>query len=201
MVRPSRSPSPGGRCARGAALALLVSLAFPAWADHGPGTTGGALNVVSGETLQKSKVAFDLRFDYTSFEPLTTGEIASKAKKGGEFDFLDWTLLTTATASYGLTDEVQLNFTTGWYHANGAGSAEFDSGTGTTDFATFDPDGLTDSWVTAKWRFAKGPAGSFAVYGGEKIPTGRDDVTNSAGETVERSSTAGSGSWDSLLGI
>ena len=105
-----------------AALPTFLLLAAAALADHGPGTTGGGLNVVSGETLKQGKLSFDLRYDYTSFEPLTTSEIAAKAKKGREFDFLDSSLLGAVTASYGLSDDVQVNFTIGSYRARGAGA-------------------------------------------------------------------------------
>jgi hypothetical protein len=50
-------------------------------------------------------------------------------------------------------------------------------------------------------RFYRGPIGSFAVFGGVKFPTGRFDVENSEGERVEPSATAGSGSYDGMLGL
>lgn len=39
------------------------------------------------------------------------------------------------------------------------------------------------------------------MLGGVKFPTGRNDVMNSAGERVEPSATAGSGSYDGMLGV
>src|SRR5262249_49634502 len=80
-----------------------------------------------------------------------------------------------------------------------AREAEFVAGD--TEIATFDPDGLTDLWLTGKYRFYRGPLGSVAVFGGAKFPTGHDDVKNSAGERVETSSTARSGSYDGMLGL
>jgi hypothetical protein len=55
----------------------------------------------------------------------------------------------------------------------------------------------------ALWEISlyRGPIGQFAVFGGVKFPTGRFDVKNSAGERVEPSATAGSGSYDGMLGV
>jgi hypothetical protein len=62
------------------------------------------------------------------------------------------------------------------------------------------PDGLTDLWLSGKFRFYRGPLGQFAVFGAVKFPTGRYKVKNSEGERVEPSATAGSGSYDGILG-
>ncbi|HKE01305.1 MAG TPA: transporter, partial [Planctomycetota bacterium] len=62
-------------------------------------------------------------------------------------------------------------------------------------------DGVTDLVMSFKWRFERGRSGSWAVFAGEKFPVGRFDVRNSAGELVEPSATAGSGSYDTLAGL
>src|SRR5262245_23995522 len=98
-------------------------------------------------------------------------------------------------------EDLQVGLSWGYYDAVGAGEAEFNSGTGEVERSSFNPDGFTDLTLSFKYRFARGPSGSWAVFAGEKFPVGRNDVTNSAGEFVEPSATAGSGSYDSLAGI
>ena len=172
-----------------------------AHADHGPGTSGGGASTQSGETIKPGKFAVELREDYTEFEHLSSAQIAAKAAKAGSFDLLDRSFLSSVSLSYGVVEDFQLGLTLGYYQAVNAAEAEFDAGTGNTEIATLDPDGLTDLWLTGKYRFYRGPIGSMAVFGGVKFPTGRNDVKNSAGEPVEPSATAGSGSYDGMLGL
>ena len=82
----------------------------------------------------------------------------------------------------------------GGEHAHGAEEEE-------AEIERFNPDGLTDLWLTGKYRFYRGPAGQGAVFGGVKFPTGRHDVRTNTGDPVEPSATAGSGSWDGMLGL
>jgi hypothetical protein len=65
---------------------------------------------------------------------------------------------------------------------------------------SFDPDGWTDLWLTAKYRLYRGPLGQFALMGGVKFPIGDDRVFTSSGERVEPASTPGSGAWDGMFG-
>jgi hypothetical protein len=95
-------------------------------------------------------------------------------------------------------EDFQIGVTLGYYNAVNAREAEFDGAE--TEIATFDPDGLTDLWLTGKYRFYRGPIGSLALFGGAKFPTGKFDVKNSEGERVEPSATAGSGSYDGMAG-
>lgn len=160
-------------------------------ADHGPGTSGGGASTQSGETLKPGKFSVELRTDYTEFEDLSATQIATKAAKAGSFDLLDRSFLSTISVGCGVAENFQVGLAIGYYNAVNAREAEFDSGTGDSEIATFDPDGLTDMWLTGKYRFYRGPLGSIAVLGGMKFPTGKFDVKNSAGERVEPSATAG----------
>lgn len=184
-----------------AALGVALATATTAHADHGPGTSGGGASTQSGETLKPGKFAIELRTDYTEFENLSSSQIERKAAKAGGFDLLDRSFLSTIGVSYGVVENFQVGLTIGYYNAVKAREAEFDSGSGETEIVTFDPDGLTDLWLTAKYRFYRGPLGSLAVLGGVKFPTGKFDVKNSEGERVEPSATAGSGSYDGMLGL
>jgi hypothetical protein len=69
------------------------------------------------------------------------------------------------------------------------------------DLASFDPDGWTDLWLTAKYRLYRGPAGQLAVFGGIKFPVGETRVIDSTGERVEPASTPGTGAWDEMIGL
>jgi hypothetical protein len=182
-------------------MGALVATAGLLHADHGPGTSGGGAATQSGETLKPGKLAVELRTDYTEFEDLSSAQIEAKAAKAGDFDLLDRSFLSTISLSYGVVENFQVGLTLGYYDAVNAREAEFDAGSGDTEFVTFDPDGLTDLWLTGKYRFYRGPAGSLAAFGGVKFPTGKFDVKNSAGERVEPSATAGSGSYDGMLGL
>jgi hypothetical protein len=170
-------------------------------ADHGPGTSGGGASTQSGETLKPGKFSVELREDYTEFEDLSAGAIEAKATRAGSFDLLDRSFLSTVSISYGIVENLQVSLSLGYYTAVGAREAEFNADTGETEILTFNPDGLTDLWLASKYRFYRGPIGSFAVFGGVKFPTGKFDVKNSAGERVEPSATAGSGSYDGMLGL
>jgi hypothetical protein len=136
--------------------------------------------------------------EYTEFESTSTSEIERRAEDGGGFDFLDRSFLPTASLSYGILEDWQAGLTIGYYKAVGAGDAEVEGGK--VEIATFDPEGLTDLWLTTKYRVYRGPIGQFAGYGGVKFPVGKDEVINSAGERVEPSATAGSGAYDWMLG-
>lgn len=183
------------------ALGAALATATTAHADHGPGTSGGGSSTQSGETLKPGKFAVELRTDYTEFENLSSSRIEAKAAEAGGFDLLDRSFLSTIGVSYGVVENFQVGLTIGYYKAVKAREAEFDSGSGDTEIVTFDPDGVTDLWLTGKYRFYRGPLGSFAVLGGVKFPTGKFDVKNSEGERVEPSATAGSGSYDGMLGL
>jgi hypothetical protein len=182
-------------------LGIVIATATTAHADHGPGTSGGGAATQSGETLKPGKFSVELRTDYTEFENLSSSQIEAKAAKAGGFDLLDRSFLSTVGLNYGVAENFQVGLTLGYYNAVKAREAEFDSGTGDTEIVTFDPDGVTDLWLTGKYRFYRGPLGSIAVLGGVKFPTGKFDVKNSEGERVEPSATAGSGSYDGMFGL
>jgi hypothetical protein len=179
--------------------ALLASVS--AFADHGPGTSGGGAATQSAETLKAGKFAIDLRTEFTEFEDISATEAEAKAQRAGAFDMLDRSYLHTIALSYGIVENFQASLSIGYYDAEDAREAEFDPDEGEAEILTFDPDGITDLWLTGKYRFYRGPIGQFAAYGGVKFPTGKFDVENSEGERVEPSATAGSGSFDGLMGL
>ena len=186
---------------RHAATASLFVATTSVFADHGPGTSGGGSSTQSAETLKPGKIAAEIRMDYTEFENLSSAEIESKASRAGSFDLLNRTFIETLSVSYGVVENFQLGLAIGLYQASRSREAEFNGDTGEIEISTFNPNGLTDLWFTGKYRFYRGPIGQFAMFGGVKFPTGRNEVRNSAGESVEPSATAGSGSVDGMIGL
>jgi hypothetical protein len=185
-----------------AAILLIISNARTVRADHGPGTSGGGLGTVSGETMPEGKFAIELRCDETEFQRLSRAQLERRifdAAPGG-FDTLDRSVLTTLSLSYAVLDDLSVSLSLGYYLAVGGHTGSFDPTTGET-IARVAPDGLTDLWINAKFRFYHGPVGSLAVYAGVKLPTGRWDVKDSTGDQVDPSATSGSGSFDGMLGF
>lgn len=183
------------------AVLATVAFAIPAHADHGPGTSGGGSSTQSAETLKSGKFSLEIREDYTEFQRLSAAEITAKAFSAGEIDVLSRSFIETVSLSYGVAENFQAGLGLGFYHAVRPSSTEFDAGTATFDTTTFNPNGLTDLWLTGKHRFYRGPLGQFAVFGGVKFPTGRHAVTDSNGARLEPSATAGSGSFDGMMGL
>jgi hypothetical protein len=168
-------------------LSPVFFIAISTYADHGPGTSGSGFTTLTAETLRAGQFASSVQFDWTEFKGMS-GNVEG-------IDLLDRSYLSTVTLSYGLIDNFQIGMTYGYYAAEG--NRELENG----DVVTFDPDGFTDLWVTGKYRFYQGPAGQFAFIGGVKLPVGDSSLTNSDGERVEPSATAGTGAWDGLAGM
>jgi Putative MetA-pathway of phenol degradation len=182
-------------------LAAALARASAATAHHGPGTSGGGSSTISGETLKAGSWDLDLRADYTKFRRFDRAAAEAHAATAGEFDAVEQSLVTSLSAAYGLTDDVQLGATIGWYRAENFIAAERDEETGMVESGEADPDGITDLWLTAKARLLRGRAGNLAAQGGIKLPTGRDDVRLDNGELLEPSSQPGSGSVDFQAGL
>ncbi len=189
------------RFGRGLSCLLVATAGGSLWADHGPGTSGGGLSVQSGEVLKPGAWAFELRSDYTAFKIPSDADIASKAATAGAIDLLDHSLLYGASLAYGVADNLQFSLSFGYYTADGGGTVSVDPGSGGLTRSSNEPKGLTDLWINGKWALFKGPAGRFAFYGGVKFPTGKKDVRDSNGETVDFASTPGSGATDYLAGF
>jgi len=186
-----------------AILASLSSLApsSTALANHGPGTSGGGLATISGETLKANAWDMAFRLDYTSFDSVTAAEAEERAEASGEFDSLDSSTLANLSLNFGITDDIQVGASLGWYWGDNFIDAHFDPAEGHAHSSTADPSGLTDLWVTGKFRVMKGENGHLSFLAGVKLPTGKDDETLADGELLEPSSQPGSGSVDYLAGV
>jgi Putative MetA-pathway of phenol degradation len=168
-------------------LFVILISQHAALADHGPGTSGSGFTTLSAEILKPGRFSSSVQTDWTEFDV--------PAGKPEGVDLLDRSCLTTFNMSYGIIENVQLGLTYGYYAAEG--NREYEKG----DELIFDPDGFTDLWLSGKCRVYQGPIGQFALLAGMKAPTGDSTLTNSDGEEVEPSATAGTGAWDAQAGV
>ena len=202
-------------------ITTLSCAAGSALADHGPGTSGGGTSTQSAETLKPGQFSIETRVEATEFEHRSASEIARTAAGTGHFELLDRTVLSALTLSYGVVENLQLSLSIGFYDAENAreavvpghhdaapveegadGSHGHAAGqTAEIESRGFDPDGLTDLVLAAKYRVHRGPAGQVALLAGLKLPTGRDDVEDSTGASIDPAAAAGSGSWDFIGGL
>lgn len=190
-------------------FAIALSLCSgPAWRDHGPGTSGGGLTTVSGETLRPGSVSLSVRIDYTQFERLSSADIQERTLEvsgdHAHFDAVRWTLLETFEVAFGAAEGLQLAWSFGYYRGNDLREGHI-HGDGSYGFHELgDVSGMTDHWFTAKGRLLKGPGGSLAVFGGVKLPFGEDDEVGEDGSrnaALEASLQPGSGAFDAQLGV
>jgi hypothetical protein len=179
---------------------IVICLYSPVFANHGPGTSGGGSSTISGETLKSGQFELDLRLDFTDFENVSRRSAERRALTAGEFDAIDHSYITSFSLSYGIVEDLQASATIGYYWGEGFIDAESEDGVD-AESSTANPQGLTDLYLNLKWRFVKGQPGNIALIGGIKLPTGRDDVHLSNGESLEPSSQPGSGAVDYQLGL
>lgn len=189
------------RLRRRAAIAVCAGL-VPALAraNHGPGTSGSGSSTLSGETLKRGAFDLTLRADATWYANVSAEEAEQIAQSSGEFDSLSRAIVQSMCLSYGLTDDLQLDAQIGYYWGRDFIEAEVDED-GMAESSSADPMGLTDLWLDGKWRFARGPAGQYALFAGLKLPTGKDDVRLENGELLEASSQPGTGAIDGRAGL
>ena len=176
----------------------LASLAVPF--NHGPGTSGGGSSTESGETLRAGAFSFQLRSDFTQYESISRTEAEQHGLTNGEFDAIESTFVETAVLAYGVTDDFQVGASIGHYWGQNFIEAEAD-GLGGVESATADPSGLTDMWLTGKYRVMRGASGHLALLAGVKLPTGDDNEHLSNGEKLEPSSQPGTGAVDFQAGV
>src|SRR3954463_8681183 len=97
-----------------AAVLLIVAFTFitsDAFANHGPGTSGGGSATASGETLKPGQFDLSLRADYTKFEDISREGAERRARESGGFDALSEATVTSLSISYGLITDFQIGAT------------------------------------------------------------------------------------------
>lgn len=179
---------------------VLFLVPVRSMANHGPGASGGGSAVISGETLNQGKIELSLREDYTQFERFSEADAAARAAKSGDFDALERGFLTTVDVAYGVTDEFQVGGSIGYFVGDNFVSADR-AEDGSVEVGTADPQGLTDLVLSGKYRLLRGQPGNLAVVVGVVVPTGRDDVRLSSGETIHPSDQPGTGRWGLPIGV
>lgn len=167
-------------------------------ANHGPGTGGGA-TTIPAITLKSGVFSLCLRTELTEFEPISDTKLLEKAEKAGSFDAIDRTFLHTMDVGYGVTDDLTLGLNIGWFEAINFRESELEDDE--VEVFQANPDGITDLWLSGKYRFLRGPQGHYAILAGVKFPTGVDDRENDAGEKLEAVEQPGSGSYDFSTGL
>src|SRR5262245_2129970 len=140
----------------------LLTFVRPIYANHGPGTSGGGSSTISAEPLKRGAFSLDLRLDYTDFENVSRASAERRALSSGEFDALDRSYISSFTLSYGILDDLQVSATIGYYNGEGFIDAESEDGV-EAESSTANPEGLTDLYLTLKYRFIKGKPGNIAV--------------------------------------
>jgi len=171
-----------------------------AFANHGPGASGGGSATISGETLKPNHWEISLREDYTQFEHFTRAEAEQRAIAGGDFDALDHGFITTADIAYGVTEDFQVDAALGYFLGRDFISAE-QTGPGTTEVSRAEPSGLTDMSLTAKYRFMSGKPGNIALVTGVVLPTGRTNVALANSEPLSPTDQPGTGRFGLPAGL
>ncbi len=167
-------------------------------ANHGPGTGGGAMTIPA-ITLRSGAFSLGLRTEFTEFEQISDSKILDKAVKANSFEAVDRTFLHTVDIGYGVTDDLTIGITTGWFESFNFRESELEGDE--VDVFHANPDGLTDLWLSGKYRFWRGTQGHYAYFAGVKFPTGVDNRKNNAGEKLEAADQPGSGSYDFSTGF
>jgi hypothetical protein len=171
-----------------------------AFANHGPGASGGGSATFSGETLAPGKFELSLREDYTQFEHFSRSAAENRARIGGDFDALDRGFITTAELGYGVTEDFQIGASIGYYIGHDFRGADLEDD-GSIETSTTNPDGLTDLALLGKYRLLRGRPGNLALIGGVVIPTGRASVGLRNGEGLSPTDQPGTGRWGIPLGL
>ena len=194
-------------------------------ANHGPGSGGGPVSTLPALTPRAGSFSLSFNSSMTELESISTRRLSDQGLKAGAFDAIDRTILHTTSAFYGVTDDFTLELSIGWFESinfreshgedghGGGGHEEEEHEEGEeeeeeheevgemVELLKANPDGLTDTWLTGKYRFFRGPQGHYAFILGVKFPTGRTSTQNNEGEQLEAVEQPGSGSFDFAAGI
>jgi len=171
-----------------------------AFANHGPGASGGGSATISGETLAPGRFELSLREDYTQFEHFSKSAAINRARVGGDFDALDRGFITTAELTYGVTEDFEIGGSIGYFIGHDFRGADLEED-GEVNTSTTNPDGLTDLALLAKYRLLKGRPGNLSIVGGVIIPTGRSSVALGNGEGLSPTDQPGTGRWGLPIGL
>jgi hypothetical protein len=178
----------------------VLCCASTALANHGPGASGGGSATISGETLLPGRFELSLREDYAQFEHFSKSAAENRARRGGDFDALDRGFITSAELAYGVTEDMQIGASLGYFIGHDFRGADLQED-GSVETSTTNPDGLTDLVLTGKYRLTRGRPGNLAVIVGVVIPTGRSTAELKNGEQLAPTDQPGTGRWGLPVGF
>jgi hypothetical protein len=191
------------RLLRAAAATCLVTSATLFWAPPGNASCGAAFCTVNTQwetqgVWTEPGWRLDLRYEYTDQDQLRSGhdkvEPAGVPDTHDEIRTLNRNLLLgvdyTIDPRWALSLQVPL-VQRDHTHVHNDIEPELES---------WNIRALGDARVVGRYRLTQGEASS-GVQLGLKLPTGKYDETNDAGEAAERSLQPGSGTTDALLGV
>ncbi len=181
--------------------AVVGIVTTPVAASHGPGTSGGGAETVSGQTLGEGKYSLTLQSSFTDFEHVPRADAEAQAAISGGFDALGEALVTTASYGFGVTDNLQIGADLGYYRGNDFVEAAIEEGGTEPESHIGDPKGFTDLSLTAKLRVIQGNPAHVSLFGSVIVPVGKDNARLDNGELLEASSQPGTGAWGYTAGV
>ncbi len=170
-------------------------------ANHGAGTSGGGATTISAITQKERTFSIAFRSEYTEFEHIGNSKLLRLGEETGDFDAVDRAFFYSTEVAYGVTDDFTLGLSLGWFNSINFRVAESEEESGEIEKLRGNPDGITDLWLSGKYRVYRGTQGHVSLLAGVKFPTGRDDAKLNNGEKIEAVEQPGSGSYDFAIGI
>jgi hypothetical protein len=180
-------------------LALLPLVLAPiARAGNGPETAPVPLPVVRDDLVPKNAFRLDVDAAFTQYDETSREEAQQKALEHGSFESFDHTLLGTLELEYGYEEDLTLGAALGYFFGADLLSAEREQ-PASVALSEADPDGLTDLWLTARYRFDR--EHDLSVIGGLELPVGEHQQSGSDGERLSPSSQPSDGAFGARLGL
>jgi hypothetical protein len=190
--------------------ASTAFLATPAFAHHpgGTGNAGGAgpVTTIPAETLDQGQVAAFVLYEYIRLHGLDDPTLVAAASRHEHAHSIGTIESTSLGAAFGITDDLTVSIRLPYVtrtdiregihsHVHGAAVNSVTARGGTS--------GIGDATVLGQWRFFNSEASGSAAAAlfGLKLPTGKTNAVDRAGELFETEFQPGSGSADVLAGL
>ena len=179
----------------------VVACATTATAHIRPLDSGAGFHAVPGSTLPAGTWRISLRADGTNFRDSTPAEAVEIASGQGRYDYVQYEHVESAGISLGVTDTIQIDARTGWY--TGSGFVQATDGPDGVAAGVADPSGLTDTWITSRWRVVDDPAmkSQAALIAGVRLPTGDDEERLDDGTLLDPDDQPGGGGVGFVFGV
>jgi len=188
-----------------AAITFLCLMSGTVLAHHAPGVSGtshaGPILTTSAATLQKGTLALTLQSSYVKMDDFSDSQLLGFSAEGNDVHTLDYLYSVSATAAYGITDDLTLSLRVPYNSFNNVREAHSDEPDEIHQHG--DSDGIGDMTLLAYYRFLQMSSRQFqsALILGIKAPSGKTDEKDIHGERFETEHQPGSGSWDPIVGV